>query len=227
MQLSNKILIGLFSFLFLYMIVAFTEMRFKGDLNRFDDSNSISEKAEITSVNYVTIPELEPRIIIIGSDKPGIEVKSVTGNVLQNLKYEITGDTINIISMELTEKQLVNITIHVSKSTFRGLSSINSGVIISDLQQESLDINQNDGWIRMSDTNKIGRLNLTAQNYAYFSFLKGEIDTLNTTIHGSEVSIPQPMKLVKGSMTNGSYLHLQGTSEIQFKKDEGSRLILN
>ncbi|ADR21070.1 hypothetical protein [Marivirga tractuosa] len=209
------------------MIVAFTEMRLKGDLNRFDGSNSISEKAEITAANYIKLSNLDPRVTIIGSEMPGLEVKSVKGDMLQHLEYEMIGDTLHIISMKMEEKQLVNLTIHVPKSTFRGLSSSHCGVIISNLQQASLDIEQKDGWIRMSDSNKIGQLNLIAQNTAYFNFLKGEIDILNTSIDDSEVSIPQPMKLVKGSMSNNSYLYLDGASEIQFKKDESSRLILN
>lgn len=227
MQLSNKILIGFFGLAFLYMIVAFTEMRLKGDLNQLDGSNSISETLEITSMNYLTFSNMDQRITIIGSDNPRIEVKSIAGNVLQHLKYEMTGDTLEIISMELQEKQLVNLYIYVSKSSFRGLSTTHSGVVISELQQENLDIHQRDGWIRMVNSNKIGQLNLTAQNTAYFNFEQGEIDRLNTTIDNSEVSIPQPIKLVKGSMSNDSYLHLRGASEIQFKKDKGSRLILN
>lgn len=227
MQLSNKILIGLFGFLFLYMIVAFTEMRFKGDLNRLDDSNSISEKAEVTTVNYIKLSNLDPHITIMGSEMAGLEVKSMKGEMLQYLEYEMIGDTLQIISMEKQEKQLVNLTIRVPKSTFRGLSSTHSGVVLSNLEQDTLDIHQRDGWIRMNDSNKIGQLNLIAENTAYFNFLKGEIDILNTTIDDSEVSIPQPMKLVKGSMANNSYLYLDGASEIQFKKDEGSRLILN
>jgi len=209
------------------MIVAFTEMRFKGDLNQLDRSNSISETVDIPRVNYIKLPDLNQNITILGADTTKIDVRSVAGDVLHHLNYDIIGDTLVINSMELESKKAAHIYIYVSNSSFRGLSTSNSGVNIGNLQLETLDIHQDDGWIRMSDSNIIGRLNLTAQNYAYFSFLKGEIDTLNTTIHGSEVSIPQPMKLVKGSMSNGSYLHLQGTSEIQFKKDKGSRLILN
>jgi hypothetical protein len=209
------------------MIVAFTEMRLKGDLNRLDDGNSISEKAEITTVNYVMLSNLDPRLTIIGSEMTRLEVKSIKGDMLQYLEYEIVGDTLNILSMKLENKQIAHITLYVPKSTFRGLSSTHSGVVIADLQQETLDIHQKDGWVRMTDSNKIGQLNLIAQNTAYFSFTKGEIERLNTSIDDSEVSIPQPMKLVKGSMLNNSYLHLRGTSEIQFKKDESSRLILN
>jgi hypothetical protein len=227
MKLSNKILIGLFSFLFLYMIVAFTEMRLKGDLNRLNDSNSISETVDITSVQYLKLVDIGHRITIHGSDKPRIEVKSISGDVLQYLKYNLDGDTLSIKSIDMEKKPALGISIYVSKSSFKGLRADNAALLIYDLQQENLDIHQNDGWIRMSDSNKIGQLNLNAQNSAYFNFLKGEIDILNTTIDDSEVSIPQPMKLVKGSMSNNSYLYLDGASEIQFKKDESSRLILN
>jgi len=227
MQLSNKILIGFFGFLFLYMIVAFTEMRLKGDLNRLDDSNSISETVDITSMQYLKLVDIGHRITIHGSDEPRIEVKSISGDVLQYLKYDLNGDTLSIKSMVMEKKQALDILIYVPKSSFKGLSADNAALLIYDLQQETLDIHQHDGWIRMSGNNKIGQLNLNAQNSAYFNSIKGEIDILNTTIDDSEVSISQPMKLVKGSMTNNSYLYLDGTSEIQFKKDESSRLILN
>ena len=227
MQLSNKILIGLFGFLFLYMIVAFTEMRFKGDLNRLDDSNSISESVDIDRINYLNIPDIDQRIVVSGSNRPGIEVKSISGNVLQYLKYEMVGDTLSIKSLELLKKEAVYITIYVPKNTFKGLTSTNSMLTISELDQETLSIHQTDGWINVSEGNKINKLNLNAQYSAYFKLTNTEIDTLNVTLSSSEVLTDGPIKLVKGSMTKDSYLHLVGTSEIQIKKDESSRLTSN
>jgi hypothetical protein len=206
------------------MVVAFTEIRFKGDLNRLDDSNSISESVDIAGVNYLIIPDLDQRIIVSGSNKSGIEVKSFSGDLLKNLKYEILGDTLNIISLELLKKEAFNISIFVPNSTFRGLASTNAMVTISDLDQETLDISQHDGWIKMSASNKISKLNLNVQNSARFNLVNGEVDTLNAIMNNAEVLTNEQIKLVKGSMTNDSYLHLVGTSEIQIKKDESSRL---
>lgn len=224
MQLSNKILIGLFGFLFLYMIVAFTEMRLKGDLNRLDDSNSITETVDITSVQYLNLEDIGHRITIHGSNKPGIEVKSITGDVLQYLKYNLEGDTLSIKSMDMEKKQALNISIYVSKSSFKGLRADNAFLYISDLQQETLDIHQNDGWIKMTASNEITTLNLNMKNSAHFNLQDVGLDTLNPTMNEAEVLTNDPIKIVKGSMTNDSYLHLIGTSEIQIKKDESSRL---
>jgi len=224
MKLSNKILIGFFSFIFLYMIVAFTEMRLKGDLNRFDESNSISESVDIERINYLKIPDIDQRIVVSGSNRPGIEVKSISGNVLQYLKYEMEGDTLSIKSLELLKKEAVYISIYVPKNTFKGFTSTNAMVTISELDQETLDISQNDGWIKMSASNKISKLNLNVQNSARFNLVNGKVDTLNAFMNNAEVLTNEQIKLVKGSMTNDSYLHLVGTSEIQIKKDESSRL---
>jgi hypothetical protein len=224
MKLSNKILIGFFSFIFLYMIVAFTEMRLKGDLNRFDESNSISESVDIERINYLKIPDIDQRIVVSGSNRPGIEVKSISGNVLQYLKYEMEGDTLSIKSLELLKKEAVYISIYVPKNTFKGFTSTNAMVTISELDQETLDISQNDGWIKMSASNKISKLNLNVQNSARFNLVNGKVDTLNAFMNTAEVLTNEQIKLVKGSMTNDSYLHLVGTSEIQIKKDESSRL---
>ncbi|SMG48147.1 hypothetical protein SAMN05661096_03427 [Marivirga sericea] len=224
MKLSNKILIGLFGFLFLYMIVAFTEMRLKGDLNRLDDSNSISETVDIKSVQYLKLVDIGHRIALHGSNKPGIEIKSVSGDVLQYLKYDLEGDTLSIKSMDLEKKQALDISIYVSKSNFKGLRVDNASLYIYDLQQESLDIQQNAGWIRVNASNEIATINLNIQNSAYFNLQDVEVDTLNAIIDEAEVVTNEPIKIVKASMTNDSYLHLIGTSEIQIKKDESSRL---
>ncbi|WKV12340.1 hypothetical protein [Marivirga harenae] len=227
MKLSNKILIGFFGLAFLYMIVAFTEMRFKGDLHRLTESNSNSESVEFSAINYLVLPDLQPRISVHGSDNPRIEIQSISGDLLKNLKYEMAGDTLSINSMEVNDNQQVNLSIYVSKQSFSGLKTVNAGLTISDLQQETLTIDQNDGWIRLFGSNKIGKINLKAQNSAYFNLVDGKLDTLTTELENSEVSISQPVKLVRGSMKDDSYLYLIGTEEIQFKKDESSRLILN
>jgi len=224
MKLSNKILIGLFGFLFLYMFVAFTEMRLKGDLNRLDDSNSISETVDIDSMKYLKLVDISHRITIYGSDKPRIEIKSISGDVLQYLKYYLEGDTLSINPIDLEKKQALDIVIYVSNSSFKGLRADKAFLYIHDLQQESLDIHQNDGSIRMNSNNKISKLNINLKNSAYLSLQDVEVDTLNAIMDEAEVVTNEPIKIVKGSMTNDSYLHLIGTSEIQIKKDESSRL---
>ena len=83
MKLSNKILIGFFGFCFLYMVVAFTEMRLKGDLNRLDDSNSISESIEINGIKYIVFDEVEQRLTVRGSVTSGIEVNSISGDLIK------------------------------------------------------------------------------------------------------------------------------------------------
>lgn len=227
MKLSNKILIGFFGFIFFYMIVAFTEIRFRGDLNRFNDSNSISESVDIVNIKYLVLSDLNQRITISGSDNPRIEVKSVSGDLLKELQYDISGDTLTMKPMLLQENQLVTVLIRVSEATFIGLSTRKTGVTISGLVQETLDVVQDDGWIRMRGTNRLNKINLKAENSADFNIINGEVDTLNVTMNHSEVRVSQPLKLVKGSMDNQSYMNLTGTEEIQFKKDESSRLVLN
>ncbi len=123
MKLSNKVLIGFFGFIFVYMIVAFTEIRFKGDLNRFNDSNSVSESVDIVNIKYLVLSDLNQRITISGSDNPRIEVKSVSGDLLKDLQYDISGDTLTMQPMLLQENQLVTVSIHVPKTTFIGLST--------------------------------------------------------------------------------------------------------
>ena len=227
MKLSNKILIGFFGFVFIYMIAAFTEIRFKGDPNRIDEFNGVMETAGIAGVNYLVLPDLDHRIMIMGSDDPRIEVKSLKGDLLKYLKYNIQNDTLTIKSFDLEERQNLMIYIHVPKNDFVGLTSNNAGISIGELELTDLTIRQTDGWIRIGENNKLGTLNLSASKGAYFNASGSLIDTLSATLEDSEISISTSLKLVKGSMTNDSYLNINGAEEIQFKKDETSRIIIN
>jgi hypothetical protein len=209
------------------MTAAFTELRFKGDAHLFVDSNSISETTAIAGVKYLVLSDLDQRITVLGADDPRIEVKSATGDLMQSLRYKIAGDTLFVMKSDSTVKQHFTVFIHVSKANFIGMTSTNTGVTITDLEQETLDIIQNDGLIIMTGKNSLSKINLQAQNLADFRLLNGSVDTLHATINKSDVSISQPLKLVKGTMANESYLNLSDAEEIQFKKDESCRLVLN
>lgn len=227
MKLSNKILIGFFAFIFIYMTAAFTELRLKGDPNRIDEFNGIVETVGIAGVRYLVLPDLDHNISVLGSNDPRIEVRSISGDILQYLKYSTAGDTLTIESFNLEEDQHVHMIIHVPKNSFTGLTSNNAGINISELELPALSISQNDGWIRLDANNKLERIKLVAEHGAYFNLNGAELDTLAAIIDGSEVTINSSLDLVKGSMSNKSYLNLNGTKEIQFKKDKGSRLYLN
>jgi hypothetical protein len=227
MKLSNKILIGFFGLIFIYMTAAFTEIRFKGDPNQIDEFNGIAETVGIAGVNYLILPDLEQSISIIGSNDPRIEVRSIKGDVLQYLKYEVAGDTLTIKQFDLEEKSRVKLYIHVPKTRFAGVTMKDAGVSIGELDVTSLSINQYDGWIRIGENNKMGKLNLKAVHDAYFNINGGSLDSLFMQIDASQLSINSPVRVVEGTMSNDSYVTLQGTEEIRFKKDESSRLVLN
>ncbi len=227
MKLSNKILIGFFGFIFIYMTAAFTEIRLKGDPNQLDEFNGISETVGIVGINYLILPDLDQSISIVGTNDPRIEVRSIKGDVLQYLEYEVSGDTLTIIQFDLEEKSRVKLFIHVPKTKFAGVTMKDAGVTIGELDVPSLTINQYDGWIRLGENNKVGKLNLKAEHDAYFNINGGSLDSLSAQVDGSQLSIMSPVRVVEGSISNDAYVTLEGTTEIRFKKDESSRLILN
>jgi hypothetical protein len=67
---------------------------------------------------------------------------------------------------------------------------------------------------------------MNLSNHSFFDINATKLDTLSTTIEGSEVHINSPIGRLQGSMKNNAYLRLNGLKEIQLKKDESSRLLL-
>ncbi|MBK6267319.1 hypothetical protein JKA74_19915 [Marivirga sp. S37H4] len=226
MKLSNKILIGFFGLILLYMTVAFTEIRLKGDLNSMDNSNSIAETADIQSFSYLILPEMEQRIDIIGSDQAKLEVRSISGDLLQKVKYQIVGDTLTITPPALEENENVKITLYVKKNYFRGMTVNSPGMRIDSLDQQELNIIQNSGWIRMLDHNKVNQLNIKASNEGSLNIEGMELDLLNVQLDDSKVVSNAGIKILEGSISNESFLYLGSTDEIRMKKDDSSRIDL-
>lgn len=227
MKLSNKILIGFFGLIFIYMAAAFTEVRFSGELNRIDDSIGMTEKVDITGVSYLILPELEESVTIRGTlGKPRIEVRSLTGDMLQHLTYKISGDTLSLLALDLVENKPVNLFIYISESGLTSLTANSAGVIIEELKQQSLNIYQKDGWLRMDATNELNNLYIEASNGAYFNLDGINLDTLSVNIDSSNMYIRSTVNHVKGTLYNDAYLQLGEVNEIVFKKDTTSVLHL-
>ena len=136
MKLSNRILIGFFGFIFFYLAAAFTEIRFRGNLDQIDESNGIVESVDISGVTYLVLPDLDESITVIGSENPRIEIRSISGDLLQNLNYHVTGDT--LVLVELAKDQHLNLSVYVPKNTFTGMTVNGTTVIVKGLNQKGI-----------------------------------------------------------------------------------------
>lgn len=227
MKLSNKILIGFFGFIFLYLTAVFAEVRLRGTHTLLQGSKGLTETVDLEGMAYLILPELDHPIYIIGSDNPRMEVKSTTGDLLRKLKYSLSSDTLSLEQLEVEEDVPVNITIYVPKKSFRGVTLNGAVAIIKDLEQERFIISLNEGRIEMTENNKVVDIQLNAHNsYFYLSGNTNVFETVSVAIDNSKVIVDTQIKLLKGTMENNSYLGLSGAAEIQFKKDVTSNLNL-
>jgi hypothetical protein len=225
MKLSNKILIGFFGFAFIYLTAVFAEVRLRGIPNIIDKTNSVAETADISGVSYLVIQDLDHYIAVIGSDQPRLEVRSISGDLLKSLKYNISGDTLTLSKFQAEEKPSVSISVFVPKAGLKGMTVNDSRANVKGLEQELLYISQNAGQIFMSD-NRIDKVHLEVSSKSYLHITATSLDTLSAKIDNSEVIISSPVGVLKGSMENNSSLQMSRIDEIQFKKDENSRLNL-
>ena len=223
MKLSNKVLIGFFGFIFLYLTATFAEIRLSGTPNIINDKNSIAETVDLSGIAYIILNHLNKDIKIIASDHPRLEVRSLTGNVLKKLTYAVSGDTLTLSNFQSEETRTITISVFVSQTSFNGITVNSSVANIEKLEQTFFHISQRSGRIWMSD-NKISKLQMDLSNRAFLEISNTNVDTLSAKIEGSEVHISSPVGLVLGSMKDKSSLRLGEIQEIQLKKDKSSNL---
>lgn len=226
MKLSNQILIGFFGFLFLYMTAIFAEVRFRGTPYIIDDSNSIAERVKLPETRFLVVRDIDRYIHIEKSDtSTHLEVRSISGAKLQNLKYRVSGDTVTLLGLDDDDKNSIRVTVFVSANRFEGVTIDGAAATIRNLDMDNLKIAQNRGWIRISDC-EFKRLEVKASQQSYFECFSTAIDTLTLTMESSQLSVWSTVRRLEGSITNGASLRLQQAEEIEFRKDETSNLYL-
>lgn len=226
MKLSNKVLVAFFGFLFLYLTAVFAEVRLKGTINIINDANSITETAEISGVAYLVLQNLNKNINVIGSDAPRLEVRSLSGDLLKRLKYTLSGDTLTLWALQSEERETVGISVLVPKDGLKGIT-VNAAVAnVKGLTQDHLYISQNGGRLSLSDS-RIGNINIATSGKSHVHISATAIDTLSADIDNAEVLISSPVGRLQGSMKNKAYLRIGDIDDIEFKKDESSRLNLS
>jgi hypothetical protein len=226
MKLSNKILIGFLAVLFLYLNAAFIEIRLRGTNTSFDEDNSIAETVNINGVTSLVLEDLQRTIRIFPSDTSRLEVRSTSGNLMKQLSYSITGETLTLKSIDVNENVPVNISLYVPESSLKTLSVKGAEVRVKGLKLDVFEINQNEGWITLEGRGDIGLLNLKSTN-GYISISDTKLDTLVTNLDNTELILSAPLKLLKGSASNNSSAHFTEVEVLEFRKDKSSRLYLD
>jgi hypothetical protein len=223
MKLSNKILLGFFGLIFLYLTAAFVEIRLSGAPNVVNDKNSIAETVDIPGIAYLIINNLDRDIKVIGSDRPRLEVRSLSGDILKELKYRVSGDTLTLSGLQSEDTRTIRISLFVPETGLKGIAVNSSVATLEGLKQELLYISQNSGQIFIAD-NGIGHVHLEVSGRGHLNITATPLDTLSAKIDNSEVLISSPVGVLNGSMENNAFLRMSRVDEIQLKKDESSSL---
>lgn len=229
MKLSNKILIGFFGFILVYMIVAFTEVRLNGT-----PTNSIYNSGEIDTinlpeVNYINFHNVNTNFTISSSSEvpPRIEVWSQKGGAASRVKYNIKNDTLNILSVAEGEDDLYQLKISLKPNQLKGLDMADSRVSLVDLEQDSLDISQKNGYFYISNSPAIKHIKIDATPSSSADLNNLDLETAIIISDDASIRVNSEVKHIQGSLKNGSYLYVQSVEDIQFKKDNSSRLNIN
>ena len=223
MKASNRILLIFFSGALLYMLAAFAEVRLSGERSDLH-SNAEVETVRLENMKYLVLSDLERRVNITSSDEPRIELRSNTGQLLSNLSYNLSGDTLRLLTLNLEEDIRVELTIYVPNEGFLGLESRGINVDIFRIEQLTLSLNLQGGRVTMDDNIELDKLSITASKNAQFDLFDGDVDTLMLDLDEANVEIRIGINRLEGQMNNGAVLSLFGANEFAFTKDKLSTM---
>jgi hypothetical protein len=222
MKLSNKILLGFFGLLFVYLTAAFAEVRLRGTPNFMASNTGIAESIDLTGVRYIVLNRVDQNTKIMPAEKASMEVRSRGGDKLKLLSYQISGDTLHL-SGPVDEHGKFKVTLFLPNGQLKGLTVINALVVVEGFEQETLKIRSKVGKVWFVD-NSFKTVEMNIIDRSYLEFTAERLDSLSIDIAKSQVTIQSSVNAVKGTMTNQSILKLLDAQVIQFQKDESSTL---
>jgi hypothetical protein len=222
MKLSNKILIGFFGLIFLYLTAAFAELRMTGTPGVIDDKNSMAETVDITGVTYLILNDIDKQINVVGADEARLEVRSISGHLLTKLNYKVSGDTLTLSGVDSGEINTMKITVFIPRERLRGITVNRAMAILRGMESELLSLSQNSGTILMSEST-VRNIEIHLDQ-SYLDISDTNLDTVSVNLERSEVNMNARVRLVRGELNNRALLRLSDVEEIQLKKDVSSRL---
>ncbi len=225
MKLSNKVLLGFFGFIFIYLTASFAELRLTGTPHLINDKNSIAETVKLPRITYVVIDNVDKYINIIGSDTARLEVRSVSGDLLKRLSYEMSGDTLILSGFQSEGVRSVIISAFIPGGSLEGIQVNRSATGISGLQLASLHLRESGARVSMSD-NRIANLQIDLSERSFLDISETKLDTLSAAVDSSQVHVSSPVPLLKGSIKNKAFIQINKLREIHVNKDESSAIYL-
>jgi len=224
MKLSNKILIGLFGFVYLYMMAAFAEVRFRGYSRNLEGVATQLETAPLADIGYIVLADVDKRITISTADEPRIEIESIGGGYLPQIAYEMKGDTLQIKSVDFDNGKPAHVKVFVPKDHLRGILVERANASITHFAQTSLTITQTAGSVMLDDEIHVTKLSIMASEEASLNASGLDVDSLEVQLNHARVNIWSEVGQLSGSITNDTFLNIKGVEEIQFSKDKTSKL---
>ncbi len=207
-----------------YMLASFAEIRFRGDYVRLDSENAKIEATPVNEVGYLIINVPDERIYVQSAPQPRIEFKSLSGDLLDKLDYNMVGDTLTIAKLRVADDDRFTLTIYVPKEGFRGIESHESWLRLEDLRQSSLTLEQSGGRVRIDNNVSIDSLTIIATSDADITGVDLSVDVMKLDLNNSSLTMRSSVNRLEGTMTNGSVLNMTSPNDIEFSKDNSSRI---
>ncbi len=224
MKLSDKILLGFFGSIFLYMTMAFIEVRVRGDYNRISLDNAKAEEVKINGPVYIVSSGLGKRISLKSDKNSRIEVLSLSGDLLEDLDYIEKGDSLILNSFDIPNDANCRLNIYVDGDRLKFVSADESNITFSDLKFDSLKIELTGGRIGLDDGFEARYMAIIAKQEAQLYANDVSLFDVNLDVDDSEVQLRSSINLLKGSIVNGSRLIVKSVNQFDLKKDDSSKL---
>lgn len=230
MKTSNIIFSSIIGSITLIILSGAIEWRFFGDKNpnRFeispDNIEAFKQNIDLPEFQYLVINDMPLSTNIILGGKNEIELILKNKSEASVLDYHIKGDTLFIEGVNENGSVLLSVNLFMTHGQLNGINSNQSGVNINQYNNDSLTLVLNHTTIDIHQPCVIGSLSIFGTDQSTVNVYSAQVDTLKLDLNNSTVRMQTIINKLQGQMSNHSELDLRDVSDLDFKKDNSSRL---
>ena len=226
MKISNKILIGFLSTIFIVMAAMFLHVRVFGERKSERFKVSKTENLPIGEFSHVQIDNIES-LQISPSETNHIHFIAYNDTTKIGIKYTIENDTLKIADDEPSSRSSY---VLYAKSKIESITVANCNIRITGINQDSIQLKVTDGEINSfgSNENEFSHFRMAkiTELNSRINFHNIKVDMLEIQLNNSNAGFSKDIEMVQASIKSKSTLNLKDVEKLELEKDENSRIYL-
>ena len=223
MKTSNIILTSLLGSITVTTMAMMIDIGFGGGSPEYTEYDQ--QDISLPAFNHLQVHDNSRSVIVEAASSRSIKLFTMKGHQIPSITYHMEGDTLVIDQFENHKQVGAYFTLQVPHNDLQGITARNTEIILNDYPFETMSLSLDNAKVQIYPQIRKNyiMLSVDGSNGSHVN-IASSVDTLSLKLDRSSIVVDEPIKILRGTITNSSSVGVREVSNFDFTKDESSRL---